>query len=66
MSEDKKDVKFHEEVQKMEYEPLDETELKLIHWSWGLGVTLLVVLWFVSYLFFSSLAAVLRKKTEEE
>ena len=35
MSEDKKDVKFHEEVQKMEYEPLDETELKLIHWSWG-------------------------------
>ena len=43
MSEDKKDVKFHE--------PLDETELKLIHWSWGLGVTLLVVLWFVSYLF---------------
>ena len=51
MSEDKKDVKFHEEVQKMEYEPLDETELKLIHWSWGLGVTLLVVLWFVSYLF---------------
>ena len=51
MSEDKKDVKFHEEVQKMEYEPLDETELKLIHWSWGLGVTLLVVLWFVRYLF---------------
>ena len=51
MSEDKNDMKFQEEVQKMEYEPLDETELKLIHWSWGLGVTLLVVLWFVSYLF---------------
>ena len=32
-----KEVKFHEEVQKMEYEPLDETEMKLIHWSWGLG-----------------------------
>ena len=46
-----KEVKLHEEIKNMEYEPLDETELKLIHWSWGLGVTLLVVLWFVSYLF---------------
>ena len=43
-----KEVKFHEEVQKMEYEPLDETEMKLIHWSWGLGVALLVVLFLIS------------------
>ncbi|WP_165174967.1 bacteriocin-type signal sequence [Desulfovibrio sp. ZJ369] len=50
MSEDSKEVKFHEEVQKMEYEPLDKTEMKLIHWSWGLGVGLLVVLWLVSQL----------------
>ena len=42
-----KEVKFHEEVQKMEYEPLDETEMKLIHWSWGLGVGLLVVLFLI-------------------
>ena len=48
MSEDKNDMKFQEEVQKMEYEPLDETELKLIHWSWGLGVGLLVVLFLIS------------------
>ena len=43
-----KEVKFHEEVQKMEYEPLDETEMKLSHWSWGLGVGLLVVLFLLS------------------
>lgn len=48
MTQDMKDVKFHEEVQKMEYEPLDATELKLIHWSWILGVVLLVVLYFIS------------------
>ena len=30
MAEKKNDVKFHEEIQKMEYEPMDETELKLI------------------------------------
>ena len=44
----KEDVKFHEEVQKMEYEPLDETEMKLIRWSIGLGIGLLVVLFLVS------------------
>lgn len=43
-----KEVKLHEEIQKMEYEPLDETEMKLIHWSWGLGVVLLVVLFLFS------------------
>ena len=46
--EDKNDVKFHEEIQKMEYEPLDETEMKLIKWSCGLGIGLLVVLFIVS------------------
>lgn len=51
MSEEMKDLKFQEEVKKMEYEPLDETEMRLIHWSWGLGVTLLIVLWFISYMF---------------
>ena len=48
MAEDTKNVKFHEEVQKMEYEPLDATELKLIHWSWALGVFLLMALYFLS------------------
>ena len=48
MAEDTKNVKVHEEVQKMEYEPLDATELKLIHWSWALGVFLLVALYFLS------------------
>lgn len=49
--EEKDDVKFHEEIKKMEYEPLDATEMKLIHWSWGLGVGLLVVLFIVSKFF---------------
>ena len=43
-----KEVKLHEEIKNMEYEPLDETELKLIHCSWDLGVTLLVVLFLIS------------------
>ncbi|MEG2173697.1 MAG: bacteriocin-type signal sequence [Desulfovibrionaceae bacterium] len=46
--EEKNEVKFHEEIKKMEYEPLDATEMKLIHWSWGLGVGLLAVLFIVS------------------
>ena len=43
-----KEVKLQEEIQNIEYEPLDETEMKLIHWSWGLGVGLLVVLFLIS------------------
>ena len=37
-----KDLKFAEEIKKMEYEPLDDTEKKLVGWSLGLGVALLV------------------------
>ena len=45
---DNKDVKFHEEIQKMEYEPMDETELKLLKGGITLGVVLLVVLFIIS------------------
>lgn len=45
---DNKDVKFHEEIQKMEYEPMGETELKLIKGGITLGVVLLVVLFVIS------------------
>ena len=41
-------MKFHEEIQKMEYEPMDETELKLIKGGITLGVVLLVVLFIIS------------------
>lgn len=43
-----KEVKFHEEIQKMEYEPMDTTELKLIKGGISLGVTLLVILFLIS------------------
>lgn len=46
--ETKTEVKLHEEMKKMEYEPLDPVELKLVHWSWGLGVALLIVLFVIS------------------
>ncbi|BAV91528.1 bacteriocin-type signal sequence [Candidatus Desulfovibrio trichonymphae] len=42
------EVKFHEEIQKMEYEPLEPAEISLVKWSLGLGVTLLVLLFVVS------------------
>lgn len=45
---DKKDVKFQEEIKKMEYEPLDETELKLIRGGIILGLVLLAVLFVIS------------------
>ncbi|WP_243310269.1 hypothetical protein [Fundidesulfovibrio agrisoli] len=48
------DLKISEEIKKMEYEPLDDTEKKLVAWSLGIGVTLLVVLYFVSNAFFPS------------
>lgn len=38
------DPKIGEEIQKMAYEPLLPVEKRLIAWSFGLGVVLLVVL----------------------
>ena len=40
------------ELEKMPYEPLLPIEKKLIGWSLGLGLGLLVVLLFVSYVYF--------------
>ena len=45
---EKQEAKFHEEIQNMQYEPLEPAEMKMIHWSWGLGVALLVILYFIS------------------
>lgn len=42
------DLNFKEEIKKMEYEPLDDTEKRLVAWSLGIGVFLLVALYFVS------------------
>ena len=44
--------KISEELQKMPYEPLLPVEKKLIGWSLGLGIVLLVILVFISYTFF--------------
>ena len=41
-----------DEIKKMEYEPLLPVEKKLIGWSIGIGVLLLIVLIWVSYTFF--------------
>ena len=46
------DLKISEEIKKMEYEPLDDTEKSLVRWSLTIGITLLVVLYFVSNTFF--------------
>jgi hypothetical protein len=43
--------KIAEEIQKMEYEPLLPIEKKLVGWSLGLGIVLLVVLYGVARLF---------------
>ena len=45
--------KIGEEMRKMEYEPLLPIEKKLIGWSLGLGIVLLVVLWAVARLVLS-------------
>jgi hypothetical protein len=44
--------KVGQEMQKMPYEPLLPIEKKLIGWSLGLGVVLMILLVFVSYKFF--------------
>ena len=46
--------KLSEELKKMEYEPLLPVEKKLIGWSIGLGTVLLVLLYWVSVMFFPS------------
>ena len=46
--------KLSEELKKMEYEPLLPVEKQLIGWSIGIGTALLVILYFVSALFFPS------------
>jgi len=43
--------KIAEEMQKMAYEPLLPVEKKLIGWSLGLGIALLIVLLAVARLF---------------
>ncbi|HYL25006.1 MAG TPA: hypothetical protein VEV21_11485 [Burkholderiales bacterium] len=40
-----------EEIRKMAYEPLLPIEKRLIAWSFGLGIVLLVILVFVSHAF---------------
>jgi hypothetical protein len=42
------EVKLAEELQKMEREPLLDIEKRLIAWSLGIGVVLLVVLVWIS------------------
>jgi hypothetical protein len=46
--------KVGEEMRKMAHEPLLPIEKKLIGWSFGLGVALLIVLVFVSKAFLRS------------
>jgi len=48
MQEEKKDVTFKEELSAMEYEPLDEVELKLVKWSLFLGVAFLVIFYAIA------------------
>ncbi len=44
--------KIADELEKMEYEPLQPIEKKLIAWSIGIGIILLVILIWVSQTFF--------------
>lgn len=44
--------KLSEELKKMEYEPLLPVEMQLIKWSIGIGIGSLIVLYFVSAIFF--------------
>jgi len=48
MQETTKEVTFKDEIAAMEYEPLNEVEMKLIKWSMGLGVALLVVFYLIA------------------
>ena len=46
------EVKLQEEMDKMEYEPLDPVEIKLVRNSLILGIALLVIFYFVADIFF--------------
>jgi len=48
MQETQKEVTFKEEIDAMQYEPLNEVEMKLIKWSMGLGIVLLVVFYLIA------------------
>jgi hypothetical protein len=48
------ELKIADEIKKMEYEPLLEVEKRLIAWSLGLGVLLIVVLVWASHTFFEA------------
>ncbi len=48
MQEVKKEVTMKDEMEAMQYEPLNDVEMKLIKWSMGLGVGLLVVFYLIS------------------
>ena len=45
--------KISEEIRKMPYEPLLPIEKKLIVWSLGLGIALMVILVIINRVFFS-------------
>jgi hypothetical protein len=46
--------KIGQEMEKMPYEPLLPIEKKLIGWSLGLGIALMVILIFINRIFFSA------------
>ena len=48
MQEAKKEVTFKDELEAMEYEPLNDVEMKLIKWSMGLGIVLLIVFYVIA------------------
>ena len=48
MQETQKEVTFKEEIDAMQYEPLNEVEMTLIKWSMGLGIVLLVVFYLIA------------------
>jgi len=51
---EEKEARLIEELQKMQYDPWLPIESKLVKWSIGLGIVLLIVLVWVSYTFFPS------------
>ena len=48
MQHENKEVSFKEEIAAMEYEPLNDVELKLCKWSMGLGVIFLVIFYVIA------------------